>query len=127
MPLEEVSAGDWRSQPFPVAARVALQILFRAPSSSCRGLSVDYLSEARDAFSVEIVERFAANLRRERLARGMTQEGLAEAAELHRTHISLLEQAKRDPKLSTIVKLAHGLDTTPLQLLGGIGAERLPR
>jgi transcriptional regulator with XRE-family HTH domain len=76
---------------------------------------------------VEIVERFATNLRRERLTRGMTQEGLADAAELHRTHISLLEKAKRDPKLSTIVKLAYGLDTTPLQLLGGISAERLPR
>jgi transcriptional regulator with XRE-family HTH domain len=76
---------------------------------------------------VEIVERFADNLRDERLARGMTQEGLAGAAELHRTHISLLEKAKRDPKLSTIVKLAHGLDTTPDQLLRGVNAERLPR
>jgi DNA-binding XRE family transcriptional regulator len=100
---------------------------FEPPQSSCCVLSVDYLSEARDAPSMEIVERFAANLRRERLARGMTQEGLADAAELHRTHISLLEKSKRDPKLSTIVKLAYGLNTTPLQLLGGINAEQLPR
>jgi transcriptional regulator with XRE-family HTH domain len=66
------------------------------------------------------VERFAANLRRARLARGMTQEGLADASELHRTHISLMEKAKRDPKLTTIAKLAHGLGTTPAKLMRGI-------
>ncbi|MGH2852927.1 MAG: helix-turn-helix domain-containing protein [Solirubrobacteraceae bacterium] len=76
---------------------------------------------------MEIVERFASNLRRERLARGMTQEVLADAAELHRTHISLLEKAKRDPKLTTIAKLADGLDTTPGQLLRGVNAERRSR
>jgi transcriptional regulator with XRE-family HTH domain len=76
---------------------------------------------------MEIVERFASNLRRERLARGMTQEGLADAAELHRTHISLLEQSKRDPKLTTIAKLADGLDTTPGRLLRGVSVARGPR
>ena len=72
---------------------------------------------------MQMVERFASNLRRERLARGMTQEGLADAAEVHRTHISLLEKARRNPKLSTIAKLAHGLDTTPGQLLRGVSFE----
>jgi transcriptional regulator with XRE-family HTH domain len=86
-------------------------------------LSVDSLSEHREAPCMLSVERFASNLRRERLARGMTQEGLADAAELHRTHISLLEKAKRDPKLTTIAKLASGLDTTPSQLLRGVNAE----
>jgi transcriptional regulator with XRE-family HTH domain len=76
---------------------------------------------------MEIVERFASNLRRERLARRMTQEELADAAELHRTHISLLEQSKRDPKLTTIAKLADGLDTTPGQLLRGVNAGRRSR
>jgi transcriptional regulator with XRE-family HTH domain len=72
---------------------------------------------------MECVERFASNLREERLARGLTQEGLGDAAELHRTHISLLEKAGRDPKLTTIVKLAHGLQTTPERLLRGVTAE----
>ncbi len=90
-------------------------------------MSVDTLSEFREAPSVKIVERFASNLRRERLARGMTQEGLADAAELHRTHISPLEQANRDPKLPTIAKLADGLDTTPGQLLRGVNAAQRPR
>jgi transcriptional regulator with XRE-family HTH domain len=72
------------------------------------------------------VERFATNLRRERLGRKMTQEGLADASELHRTHISLMEKAKRDPKLTTIVKLAHGLGTTPAKLMRGVDADRPP-
>jgi transcriptional regulator with XRE-family HTH domain len=71
---------------------------------------------------MSMVQRFAQNLRRARLARGLTQEGLADACELHRTHISLLEQAKRDPKMTTIAKLAHGLDTTPGTLMRGISA-----
>jgi transcriptional regulator with XRE-family HTH domain len=73
---------------------------------------------------MQLVERFADNLRRARLAKGLTQEGLADASELHRTHISLLEKSKRDPKLSTIAKLASGLGTTPSQLLLGIDAEQ---
>jgi transcriptional regulator with XRE-family HTH domain len=72
---------------------------------------------------MQMVQRFAENLRRTRLAKGLTQEGLADAAELHRTHISLLEKAKRDPKLTTIAKLAEGLETTPDQLLRGIGVK----
>jgi transcriptional regulator with XRE-family HTH domain len=71
---------------------------------------------------MSMVQRFAQNLRRARLARGLTQEGLADACELHRTHISLLEQAKRDPKMTTIAKLAHGLDTTPGMLMRGVSA-----
>jgi transcriptional regulator with XRE-family HTH domain len=72
---------------------------------------------------MQMVERFAENLRRARLAKGLTQEDLADASDLHRTHISLLEKAKRDPKLTTIAKLAEGLGTTPGQLLGGLGNE----
>jgi transcriptional regulator with XRE-family HTH domain len=66
---------------------------------------------------MSIVERFAANLRRTRIARGLTQEGLGDVADLHRTHISLLEKARRDPRITTVAKLADGLDTTPEQLL----------
>ncbi|HVR04796.1 MAG TPA: helix-turn-helix transcriptional regulator [Solirubrobacteraceae bacterium] len=73
---------------------------------------------------MQLVEHFANNLRRARLEKGLTQESLADACDLHRTHISLLEKAKRDPKLTTIAKLAGGLDTTPSRLLDGIEGER---
>lgn len=71
-----------------------------------------------------MLSHFAENLRRARKSTGMTQEAFADACELHRTHISLLEQAKRDPKMTTIVKLADGLQTTPARLLRGVSESR---
>jgi transcriptional regulator with XRE-family HTH domain len=65
-------------------------------------------------------EIFAENLRRERLRRGLSQEALGEACDLHRTEISLLERAGREPRLSTIVRLAHALGIPPAELLRGI-------
>lgn len=65
-------------------------------------------------------ERFAANLRRARVKAGVSQEELAQRCELHRTEVSLLERAGREPRLGTIVKLAGSLGTTPAVLLDGI-------
>jgi transcriptional regulator with XRE-family HTH domain len=50
----------------------------------------------------------------------MSQEELGRVAGMHRTEISLLERAARDPRLATIVKLAHALDVPPAQMLDGI-------
>ncbi|HEV3479202.1 MAG TPA: helix-turn-helix transcriptional regulator [Gaiellaceae bacterium] len=60
---------------------------------------------------------FATNMRRARHRRGLSQERLAYACRLHRTEISLLERGQRDPRLSTIVKLARALGCTPSSLL----------
>jgi transcriptional regulator with XRE-family HTH domain len=56
-------------------------------------------------------------VRRARHRRGLSQERLAYACKLHRTEISLLERGERDPRLSTIVKLARALECTPSSLL----------
>lgn len=61
-------------------------------------------------------EQFAANLRRQRMAKGLSQEQLAERSGLHPTEISRLERATREPRLGTIARVARGL---------GVGAERL--
>jgi transcriptional regulator with XRE-family HTH domain len=66
-------------------------------------------------------ELFAANLRRARTKTGISQERLGELCELHRTEISLLERAGREPRLATLVKLAGALETTPAELCAGIG------
>jgi len=68
--------------------------------------------EARDVF--------AANLRRERLRLKLSQEALGESCDLNMSEISRLERARRDPRLATIVKLAHALGIPPAQLLDGI-------
>ncbi len=65
-------------------------------------------------------ERFAANLRRARTTAGISQEELGNRCDLHRTEISLLERAGREPRLGTIVKLAGALETTPGELCTGI-------
>ncbi len=66
-------------------------------------------------------EQFAANLRRQRVRAGLSQEALAEICDLHRTEISLLERCKRSPRLETIVVLARGLElSSPSELLRGI-------
>ena len=65
-------------------------------------------------------ERFAINLRRIRAQAGVSQEQLGHLCDLHRTEVSLLERAGREPRLATIVKLAGALKTTPAQLCEGI-------
>ena len=70
--------------------------------------------------SVEPTQRFAANLRSAREAASLSQEALADAANMHRTEISLLERSGREPRLMTIVRLARALDRQPATLLEGI-------
>lgn len=65
-------------------------------------------------------ERFAVNLRRARAAAGVSQEELGYLCDLHRTEVSLLERAGREPRLATIVKLAGALNVKTSQLCEGI-------
>jgi len=66
-------------------------------------------------------EQFAINLRTHRERVGLSQEGLADLADLDRTEISLLERGKRFPRLDTLVRLSRGLKlASPAELLDGI-------
>ena len=69
---------------------------------------------------MEPKERFGRNLRKHRLRVGLSQEALGHECGLHRTEISLLERAGRDPRLSTIAKIAKALQVTPAELLEGV-------
>jgi transcriptional regulator with XRE-family HTH domain len=64
-------------------------------------------------------ERFAVNLRRARVRAEISQEELGERCDLHRTEISLLERAGREPRLGTILKLADALGISPEELIAG--------
>ena len=64
-----------------------------------------------------VPRRFAENLRRERAAAGISQERLGFLCGLHRTEISLLERGERDPRLSTVIRLARGLGVAPASLV----------
>jgi transcriptional regulator with XRE-family HTH domain len=72
-------------------------------------------------------QRFAANLRRARTELGLSQEELGLRCDLHRTEVSLLERAGREPRLGTILKLAAVLETTPNALCDGVSWLPQPR
>lgn len=52
---------------------------------------------------------FGRNVRRERRRRGITQEQLADAADIHRTHVSKIERALCDPGARTVARLLEAL------------------
>jgi len=60
---------------------------------------------------------FAASARKLGYGLGISQEELAERADLHRTYIADLERASRNPTLLTIKKLAKGLGVSAADLL----------
>lgn len=64
--------------------------------------------------------QLSRNLRRLRLAAGLTQEALSAATQLDPGEISRLERGARDPRLSTIVRLARGLGVPVSELVEGI-------
>lgn len=51
---------------------------------------------------------------------GLSQEGVADRAELHRTHVAYIEVGRRLPRLDTIVKLAGAVEVKPCALLRGM-------
>jgi transcriptional regulator with XRE-family HTH domain len=73
---------------------------------------------------VDALDAFARNLRRERMSRGLTQERLAELAELHMTDVGRIERGERDPGVRIVAKLAAGLDIPAAQLFDGVPADR---
>lgn len=61
-------------------------------------------------------QRFASNMRRIRLAKNLTQEKVAEAADLHVNYISSVERAKRNISIRNIERIAIALDV-PMSVL----------
>ncbi|WP_299177827.1 helix-turn-helix transcriptional regulator [uncultured Brevundimonas sp.] len=59
----------------------------------------------------------AENLRRLRANRGLSQEGLADEAQLHRTFVGAVERCERNISLDNIEKLARALRVAPYELL----------
>ena len=49
---------------------------------------------------------FAENLRKARLAKGLSQEDLAELAHLHRTYVGSVERAERNVSIDNMERLA---------------------
>jgi transcriptional regulator with XRE-family HTH domain len=65
----------------------------------------------------ELLHRFASNLVRLGHERGLSQEELAHRANIDRTFVSGCERMVRNPTLTTLEKIAQGLDVDPRELL----------
>lgn len=64
------------------------------------------------------LKAFGRRVRTERLARNLSQEGLADAANLDRTYVGGVERGQRNISLLNILKIAAALDRRPAELLG---------
>jgi transcriptional regulator with XRE-family HTH domain len=59
---------------------------------------------------------FGERVRALRMAKGLSQEQLAERAGLHRTYVSSLERGQRNVGLDNIHAIARALEVRPSQL-----------
>jgi transcriptional regulator with XRE-family HTH domain len=69
---------------------------------------------------VAILQAFGNNVATRRRELGLSQEGLAERAGLHRTYVGSVERGERNPALKSIVKIALALGVDPGDLLKGV-------
>lgn len=61
--------------------------------------------------------KLGANLRQARKQLGMSQEAVSERSGVHATEVSRIEAGKRDPRVSTVERLARAVKMKPGQLL----------
>lgn len=61
---------------------------------------------------------FGSAVRALRTRRGLTQEALAERAQLHRTYVTEVELGRRNVSLYNIGRLASALDVSIVELIG---------
>ena len=66
---------------------------------------------------VHVQVRFGTRLRSIRQERGISQEKLAELADLHRTYVSSIERGERNVSLVNIERLAAALGVTMAELM----------
>ena len=67
--------------------------------------------------NLTIAQAFGKSLREVRREARLSQPTLAERANLDRTFISQMERGIRQPTLTTLFKLADGLERTPDELV----------
>jgi len=73
---------------------------------------------------ISLRDVLAANLRRLRAAKGLSQESLAHLAGLHRTYIGSIERSERNVSIDNIERLARALGVEANELITNGGGRR---
>lgn len=63
---------------------------------------------------------FGGRVRERRHELALSQEDLAERADLHRTYVSQVERGERNLSLINVLRLADALEVDPAGLVGGL-------
>jgi transcriptional regulator with XRE-family HTH domain len=66
----------------------------------------------------ELQRAFGRNLRQLREQRGLSQEGMADVLDVHRTFVGGVERGERNLTLQTVERLSARLGADPVVLLG---------
>jgi len=66
---------------------------------------------------VDIRKRLGSNVKRLRLEKGWSQEDFADRADIHRTYVSDIERAARNPTITIVEKLAKALKVKASELI----------
>jgi transcriptional regulator with XRE-family HTH domain len=66
------------------------------------------------------LKQFGERVRSLRIAKGLSQEKLAELSGLHRNYIGGVERGERNIGILNIFKLSQALEVSPSELLNGI-------
>ena len=106
---------EWRR-----ASRVAYEALAKGGKGRARNLRRGGTAPVRRRRRRDALEAFAANLRQAREPAGLTQERLAELADLHMTGVGRIERGERDPGARTVARLAKSLGLEPGELFEGV-------
>ena len=67
-----------------------------------------------------VIVQVAARIRQARLDAGMSQTALAAKTGLDLRTVTRIEGVDREPSISTVIRLARGLDQSVSELLAGI-------
>ena len=68
---------------------------------------------------MDLVNRFAGNVRKLRGKKKLSQKILADKIGISVSYVSMLERGQRSPPLDMLEKVAKALSVTPISLLGG--------
>jgi transcriptional regulator with XRE-family HTH domain len=68
---------------------------------------------------MDLLTRFAGNVRRLRAKKQLSQKSLADKVGISVSYVSMLERGQRSPPLETVERMAKALGVTPANLLGG--------